>query len=101
VSKYSWIFVIFFILVFATILVDLTVDVSSSVQAGIDYSEVEGYRRFQIFKTMGTFFRIVGFRLSGLPLGVNAVLNLLIFYPLSAILLYLGAEILKDLVPMT
>ena len=95
-SKYTWIFVIFFVLIFATYLADLTT-VTASGETGVDIIAPSDASSVTIWSMLSTYIRIMGFRIQGIP----AIVNLLVFYPLSGILLYLIAEIIKDIIPFT
>lgn len=95
-NKYTWIFAIFFILIFATYLADLTTVVANA-ETGTDIIVPTGADSVTIWSMIGTYTRIMGFRLEGFP----AILNLLIFYPLTAVLVYLVAEVVKDIIPFT
>ena len=86
-----------FILVLATYMVDVTdtYSVTQDINTTLDVGEEATI--VSVFSMMSTFFKILTFQIEGFP----AILNLLFFYPISAIVLYMSADILKDIIPFT
>lgn len=56
----------------------------------------EDFGAVNIFSALGTWWDILTFNIEGVPTMLN-----LIFVPINGIALYMGVDIIKDLVPFT
>ena len=96
-NKYLLLGVLFFLLLFATYVVDLTDGYSTSSDPNQIVDSPEDSERVSVFSMISTFFDILTFKVEGLP----AILNVLFFYPITIIIGAMVIDVLKDLVPFT
>jgi hypothetical protein len=62
------------------------------IESGFDIGSVQG-----ITNVLGTFFNIMLFRVEGIP----TFITLIVFYPITFGIIYMIADIAKDLIPFT
>ena len=89
-------FIIMFI-VLITYVVDITAvyQVSGNTDGfNVPTGEV---RTIEAFGLLKTWWQLATFKIDGLPV----ILNLIIFYPLNVVALFMGLDIVKDLIPFT
>ena len=96
-NKYLLFGMLVFLLVLATYMVDVTdtYSVTQNINTTLDVGEDATI--VSVFSMLSTFIKILTFQIEGFP----AILNLLFFYPISAIVLYMTADIIKDIIPFT
>jgi hypothetical protein len=95
-SKYTLTALLTFFLIFISIVADsvlyaTTVDMTSGVPASA------GFTVASMFGFVGTFFKILTFQITGFPV----ILTLLIFYPLTFMVIMMLVSTLKGLIPFT
>ena len=86
-----------FLMVGVTLLADsiTTVEVTSGLNPEVASNVSRGFSGVLSF--MRTFFDILTFQLDGIP----PIINLLFFLPISIGMVYVIAEIVKDMIPFT
>jgi len=86
-------------LILVTYIVDVIPDPTITVTGGLD-TELSSPTEFTsggIGSMLGTFWNLMTFNVEGLPV----IANLILFYPLAGMVLYMGIDIGKDLIPFT
>lgn len=96
-NKYLLFGVLIFLLVLATYMVDVTDTYSVSQDINANLPTGEDANIVGLVSMLSTFFKIITFKIEGFP----PILNLIFFYPISAIVLYMTADIIKDIIPFT
>ena len=108
-TKYAVFMILVFFIMFMTVTVDsvdqfaventisdyTTIEPSDDINDGYDIVEDESKQG--ILSILSTFWKLLTFRIDGLP----NILVLLIFYPANLMAAYMLVDILKDLVPFT
>lgn len=64
----------------------------TAIETGFSIGSVDG-----IVQVLGTFFNIMLFRVEGIP----TFITLIVFYPITFGVVYMIADIAKDLIPFT
>jgi hypothetical protein len=96
VNKYVLFMVMTLFLIFMTFIAD-SISVSSTTDL-LDNIPSDGDDSVgSIFRLMGTFFKILTFQLTGIPV----VFNIFVFIPLTFGVIFMLIDIIKDLIPFT
>jgi len=96
VNKYVLFMVMTLFLIFITFIAD-SISVSSTTDL-LDNIPSDGDASVgAIFRLMGTFFKILTFQLTGIPI----VFNIFVFIPLTFGVIFMLIDIIKDLIPFT
>lgn len=95
-NKYVLFMVMSLFLIFITIVAD-SISITSTTDL-LDNIPSNGDDSIgSIFSFMGTFFKILTFQLSGIPV----FFNIFVFIPLTFGVIYMLIDIIKDLIPFT
>ena len=99
-NKYVLFGLILTLMVLCTYVIDASEGLSSNVDLSDNVSVIDDEEDVSIGGLLGlagTFIRVITFQAEGIP----AFITLLIFYPLTGMLIYMIIDIFKDLVPFT
>jgi hypothetical protein len=96
-NRFTTLMVMVFFLVLLTVVTNsLAISTGEGFISGFE-GEAPGEDKMSVFSVIQTFWKIITFRVEGFPVA----LNLLVFMPLTFGIVYIIADILKDLVPFT
>lgn len=94
-------YLLFGIMLFLLLLITYIVDVTQvyTISGGLENELIgaESIDEVSVSSMVQTFFGLMFFRIEGFP----AILNILIFYPIAGIFLFMGIDIAKDIIPFT
>jgi|SRR6056297_1557225 len=96
-NKYITFGFIMMFIVFVTYIVDMTAGYSTTSTASGIASQSGELTVSEAFGLLRTWWSIITFQIDGFP----DIINLIVFYPLNAIAIFMGLDIAKDLIPFT
>ncbi len=95
-NKYAFFMVLVILLILITITagsvsINATTDITTGVATGGE-ATIGG-----VLGMLSTFWKLLTFQLVGIPL----LFNLLVFYPISFVVLFMAIDVIKDIIPFT
>ena len=96
-NKYMLFGLIIFYMIIVTYIVDITQVYTVTNGITDDLTGITEFNTVTVGSMIKMFFNLALFKVEGLP----QILNFILFYPASAILVFMGIDIAKDIIPFT